>query len=348
MELMEIFAMALHELLRENKQLADKVYFRTGKLTEGDRENILDITGGDNYTKIISDFYFEYKKMGWLDNIQIVKNLRLLYYDIKDYNKNVFPIVGYDIQSPLNVLDMIYGLQKRRKIIELIKKLPSFATRNMKDDIRKERSNNELGEYFNNLDYFISHYKLLSNRDEKIQGKILRKMFKSNTTLGDLMRFVDDKSNFIGGVEFTKKDVKKLSYSEDFEIIYEQGDIMIVRVDSPNGIKAIGCNSLWCFTYGSGFDAAYRQWNNYSYNDIVYVIIDFSKESDSEDFMYVLIKPLTDKNGDLISYDEDNEDEHPLYNMSNENYTNPYYILEGLFGNNYESIIHNYLNFESY
>jgi hypothetical protein len=173
-------------------------------------------------------------------------------------------------------------------------------------------------------------------------------MFKSNITLKELMRFVDDKSNFIGGVEFTKKDVKKLSYEEDFEIIYEQGNIMIVRVDSPNGIKAIGCNSLWCFTYGSGFDAAYRQWNNYSYNDTVYVIIDFSKESDSEDFMYVLIKPLTDGDGNLISYDEDNEDEHPLYNMSNENYSNPYYILEGLFGEEYENIIHNYLNFDMY
>ena len=347
MELRELVARTLRKYLHENIQLADKVYFKTGKLTEVDRENILDITGGDNYTKIVSDFYYEYKGMG-LDIQQIIKNLRPLYDDIINYNKNVFPIVGYDINNPTNVLDMIYGLQKRRKVIGLIKKLPSFATRNMREDIRKERTNNELGEYLNNLDYLMSHYTLLSNRDEKIQGKILRKMFKSNTTLKELMRFVNDKSNFIGGVEFTKEDVKKLSYEEDFEIIYEQGDIMIVRVDSPNGIKAIGCNSLWCFTYGSGFDAAYRQWNNYSHNDTVYVIIDFSKESDSEDFMYVLIKPLTDGDGNLISYDEDNEDEHPLYNMSNENYSNPYYILEGLFGEEYENIIHNYLNFDMY
>jgi rfaE bifunctional protein nucleotidyltransferase chain/domain len=49
-----------------------------------------------------------------------------------------------------------------------------------------------------------------------------------------------NEENFIGGVEFTRDDIKKLSQSEDFEIIYEQGDIMIVRVDSPQGIKAIG------------------------------------------------------------------------------------------------------------
>ena len=121
---------------------------------------------------------------------------------------------------------------------------------------------------------------------------------------------------------------------------------MIVRVDSPNGIKAIGCNSLWCFTYGSGFDSAYRDWNNYSYNDTVYVLIDFREKSDSEDFMHVLIKPLTDENNKLIEYDEDNEDEHPIYNMSNENYRNPYSILNHLFGNNYKKIINNYLNFD--
>jgi hypothetical protein len=25
---------------------------------------------------------------------------------------------------------------------------------------------------------------------------------------------------------------------------------MVIEVSGPNGIKKIGCNSLWCFTYG--------------------------------------------------------------------------------------------------
>ena len=192
----------------------------------------------------------------------------------------------------------------------------------------------------------MANYSLLSNRDKNTQIKVLRKMFKGNTTLDELMRFVDDKLNFIGGVEFTRDDIKELSEVEDFEIIYEKGDIMIVRVDSPDGIKAIGCNSLWCFTYGSGFDNAYIQWNNFSHNDMVYVLIDFREKSDSEEFMYVLIKPLVDEDGNLIEYDEDNEDEHPIYNMSNENFSNPYSILKHLFGRGFKGIIKNYLNFE--
>lgn len=37
-----------NNLLNENIQLADKIYFKTEKLSPEDRETILKITGGDN------------------------------------------------------------------------------------------------------------------------------------------------------------------------------------------------------------------------------------------------------------------------------------------------------------
>jgi hypothetical protein len=352
MELRKIIATTIRkyineqQLLKENIQLADKIYFKNGKLSDEDREIILNITNGNNYTKLIADFYYYFKEILNLYPDELIKELNLLYYDVLNYNKNVYPIIGYDAYNSTNISEIITAFKKRRKIINEIKKLPSIATRNLKNDIRKERTSAELKDYSDDLQYFMTFYALLGNRDKEVQIKILRKMFKGNTTLEELMRFVDEKANFIGGVDFTRDDIKELSESEDFEIIYEQGDIAIVRVDSPDGIKAIGCNSLWCFTYGSGFDNAYRQWNSYSHNDIVYVLIDFREESNSEDFMHVLISPLIDEEGNLIEYDEDDENKHPLFNMSNENYSNPYGILEHLFGNNYENIIYNYLNFE--
>lgn len=45
----------------ENKQLADKIYFNTGKLTDEDKKIIYGITNGDNTTKVISDIYFQEK-----------------------------------------------------------------------------------------------------------------------------------------------------------------------------------------------------------------------------------------------------------------------------------------------
>ena len=44
-------------VLNENLQLADKIYFKTGILNEDDKQEIINITHGDNYTKIIADFY---------------------------------------------------------------------------------------------------------------------------------------------------------------------------------------------------------------------------------------------------------------------------------------------------
>lgn len=329
--------------LYENVQLADKLYFNTDKLSQEDKDIILGITGGDNYTKIISDFYY-YLKNNSFKELDLNK-LKVLYSELKNYNKNIFPIEGFDIYKTDDAYGLSNALESRKKIIDNFNKLPSIASRNMKSDIRAVRKPSELSKYLSDLDYFMSHYSLLGNRDEKMQAKILQKMFKADTTLQDLMRFADDKESLLGGFEFTKNAVKKMSKQEDFEVIYEQGNVMIVRVDSPEGVKAIGCNSLWCFTYGSGFDNAYRQWSNYSHNDMVYVLIDFGMSTDSSEFMHVLIKPLLDEEGELIEYDED-EDEYPLFNMANENYFDPYSILGHLFGKNYEEVVKNYLNFE--
>lgn len=270
-------------LLIENLQLANKVYFNTGKLTEEDKNIILNITNGDNYTKIISDFYYEMKKTKQLDKLDFnsIIDLKFLYKDVKTYNKNVFPIVGFDVFNinPNDIDVIMRSLYKRRLIIQKIKDLPSIAIRNLKNDIRKERIISQLDTYLHNLDYFFAHYSLLSNRDKKMQEKILNKMFKNNITLSELLSFVEDKQNLIGGVEFTKEDIIELSKTEDFEIIYNHDNKMIVRVDSPEGIKKIGCNSLWCFTYGGGFDRAYRDWYAFSHN-----VVGNAKKTDTQRF----------------------------------------------------------------
>jgi hypothetical protein len=48
-------------LIKEYKEQADKIYFKTGKLDESDRLIVLSITSGDNYTKFIADCLYRYK-----------------------------------------------------------------------------------------------------------------------------------------------------------------------------------------------------------------------------------------------------------------------------------------------
>ncbi len=342
--------------IAENIQLADKVYFNTGKLPPLAREAVLKITGGDPYTKIISDIAYAYfensaKTGRWsvsgfdgekdydeseviqlsndsVKDINTWKEIKELYNQIKTYNKNVFPIEGFDINNPKNIWNITSALKNRAKILELMKKLPSVAARNLSKDKNVVRNYNQLNIYRDELEQFLSYYSLLSNRDPKFRKFIEDKMFKSGVTLEDLLDFVQEKENMLGGKPFTKNSVKRLvgANSYDMEIVYDKGNVMVVDVTSPDAIKKIGCNSLWCFTYGKGFDAAYRQWNQYSTNDHVYVIIDFSESMDSPDFMHVLIQPL--------DYKAESEDENDskLFNMANEESYNAVGIVKQLVG----------------
>jgi hypothetical protein len=100
--------------------------------------------------------------------------------------------------------------------------------------------------------------------------------------------------------------------AEELKVKYNKGNIMIIEVSGPDGIKEIGCNSLWCFTYNrKGGETNWNDWYNNSTNGYCYIIIDFSQASDSEDFMHVLTKPL------LYDYSDYRGDSERLYNMSN-------------------------------
>lgn len=319
-------------LVVENLQLADKLYFKTGKLDESEKAFILNITNGDNFTKIICDILLEMKSYEW-GHQEYLKDLEPIYKQLKEYNKNIFPIKDFDIYNSKNINDLHWSFKHRQKLLNNIKKMPSIAIRNLKNDIRIPRDGYELKTYNELLEYFIGQISLLSNRGDEMSLKIFKKMFKSGATLKQMADFADDKYNLLGGNDFTKEKIHDIvddNKHYELDIIYEKDDIMVIDVTGPNGIKEIGCNSLWCFTYGTGFDLAYRQWNNYSTDDHVYVIVDFSKNSDESEFMYVLIRPLKPK-----YTEKDEENEHlPLFDMSNEPVLGPIGVLKDLVGAN--------------
>jgi hypothetical protein len=283
----------IKRLLRENIQLADKVYFNSGKLTPENKETILKITNGDPYTKIVTDVYYDMLGSDYVD----LKKLSSTYEQIKNYNKNVFPIKGFNINGVENMSDFLLALKQREKIINLFSNWPSVAKRNMKDDIRTERNGREMNDYLNDLEYADSNLSQLQNRNETARNKILAKIFINNTTLDDVIDFLDDKESLLGGTELTRKQIGQI-LKQDKETVnqlsvkYNKGNIMVIEVSGPQGIKEIGCNSLWCFTYNRDGNSNWNDWFKNSTNDICYVIIDFSKPSDSEEFMHVLTKPL--------------------------------------------------------
>lgn len=332
----------LNHFIFENMQLVKKKFIDTGILSKDEIDIVSDVTNKDNYSYIIASYIEHLHMLHPYDDINKIRNRAEIFYEmVKKYNKNVFPIDGFDVIHFEDIMSVSESLSVREKIIELTKKLPSLAIRNLKNDIREPRTLLEFKSYHDDLQYFIGYYSYLLNKPEDVQDKFAKKMFKSNVTLDDLMDFVDDKEFFLGGSEFSKKDIAKIAENEDLEITYDKGDIMIVKVFSAEGIKTIGCNSLWCFTYGKGYSQAIKEWGQFSYNDMVYVIIDYKESPDSPSFMYVVVKPIDFDN----EYEED-DDDNPLYDMANDAVSNPLLVMQSLFGKNYENVIEEYLDFE--
>jgi hypothetical protein len=348
-------------LIIENIQLADKTYFKSGKLSSKVREIIVDkITGGDNYTKIITDIYYamiqqdikigkwavsvvsddeeefkpedgkHYEAENDVMKLEDLKKIKNYYQQLKEYNKNVFPIKDFNINGVKDIWNLIRSLNEREKILEEIKKLPSIAIRNLKEDIRIPRNSEELNNIRKEIENIILNLSYLSNRESKVIDKIYQKIFKSGTTFKDISNFVEEKQNLLGGENVTKKQIKEIAEdSYDIEIVYEQGNIMVLEISDVSGIKQIGCNSLWCFSYGHDFNNAYRNWNNYSTNGFIYVIIDFSKKSDDADFMMVLTKPLPETEEEI---EQEQENPYMLFTMDNEGVYNPKEILSNMVG----------------
>jgi hypothetical protein len=262
-----------------------------------------------------------------------------------------------DFNKIENIGGVVNSLLSRYNIIRELRKLPSIVIRNLKRDTVIERDSREFNQYFHDLEYLMGYLSMLSNRDEKSRMKIYQKMFKNNRTLDSIIDFVQEKENLIGGEDVTREELLQVidEYEDEMTLLYDNENVMVVRVESATGIKAIGCNSLWCFTYGSGFDNAHRTWNEYSTYGIVYVIVDFRLQSDDVDFMNVVIKPIDFGNKEpenkehpdqlripfddieKLGYDaEDDDDEekndNKIYDLSNEPQYNPLGYLKHTIG----------------
>ncbi len=110
---------------------------------------------------------------------------------------------------------------------------PSIAKRNMKDDIRKERTSSEMNDYLNDLEYADSNLTQLENRNEKARNRILSKIFISDTTLDDIIDFLNDKESLLGGTELTRKQINQIikddkENANELSVKYNKGNIMII------------------------------------------------------------------------------------------------------------------------
>lgn len=319
------------QFINENKETAEKLYLNTSLIKDEDFNKILEITGGDNWTKLVCQFFLQY---GWKGEYYFPSAQKVIitpaeFYELlKEYKKTVFPIEGFDYLKVEDIKFLCECLVYRKEILKLFNELPSIAFRNMKSDITKSLPSKnvesryrptDFKDYYSQLRRFIEHYRqYVLPKEKEFQQTFNKKLFKSGSDIISIRSFLSRKENLLRGVELTKDKIKEICRHKDLEIVYNQENIMVVEVSSHKGMVAIGCNSLWCFSYDN--EEGEGWWEKYSKgstvpgseedDEIVYVIIDFSKPSDSEKFMFVVPNPS-------ISRGSDYEENLMAFNMMN-------------------------------
>lgn len=336
---------SLKDLIEENFQLARKLYIDKGELSDEEVSFIKSLSTDTHLFKTLADLYIEDRKghSRWKP-----ENWRKIVTQLKNYNKNIFPIKGFSFDS-IEVVVTKRMLEEREDLINIFSKFPSLAKRNLSLDIKIPRGSWQIHSLKHTIDHISIHLRLLDNRSDAAKNLIYKKVFSSShPTFESVLDFLEDKVNLLNNKAYTKQELYTLiaENSGDLRRVYDKGNIVIVDVTSQPGIKLIGSNSLWCFTYGDEYSLAGEQWDRYSYNSHVYAIIDFSVSQETPEFIHIVTKPwyngkipYLDPNQRQLPFDSQDDsgedtkyyDDTGIFNMANEAmYGNPYEILNGL------------------
>ena len=285
----------IRNLLRENLQQAEKIYFKNGVLSPEDKEIVLSITNGDTYTRLVSDWVYHLKYI-WnqkLDERESNQLVKPFHQWLKTYNKNVFPVAG-DLQSynpqtntrGEHILDLWSMLKNREFAIEKLKELPSIAVRNLKNIIRIPNDEYGFKIIGEKLAYLSRTIKNFPNNNDRRES-LLKKVFNSKHTL---QQMVDTATNFSygfnsGAEEVGKQEVIETCRENNADIIQNEDDLLVIRVNDQETMSVIGCTSLWCFSRPHNES----DWDSYAPNGFAFVVFDFSKEYDDALFMTTVL-----------------------------------------------------------
>ncbi len=294
-------------LISENVQLATRLY--GSALEESDIEWLNRVTDGrKDYTyKTLVELMLEEKQGYGKWNLNQWKDA---YTQLLNYHRNIFPIDGFSFDSPKPTVSKRI-LSDRAEVIKIISKWPKIAKRNLRADIAEpRRSFDRLRDRVQLINHYLT---FLFNKPEQQQATIFKKVFSSDhPTFDEVLDYVEEKHNLLsGGEAFNKDGLYKIveDHKYDLRIVYDKGNIVVVDVTGQPGVKAIGCNSLWCFSYGSEYGKAGEQFDSYSHNGHVYAVVNFEEPQDSPDFIHIVIKPFENQT---------HHDDPGIFNMANE------------------------------
>jgi hypothetical protein len=284
-----------YSLIRENVQLMNKYYITTGLLDDNDKQTILNITHGDNFTKIIADIYYHWKRLGYLNQTMLNEISNSIYPELVNYDKNVFPILGFndiynldtnksnpkqidmfgDNSYQFDVLDLIGGLREREWAIRKLKQFPPLYLRNLRGDIRKPRHQYQLSKVRETMNSILKWMEFIQDNNPDYAEKTLAKTFSSkNDTFEKVSEYMETLKDYLASdASSTSELMDKLSMAHRSKLIYNNNQLIIIKVGSNIDMQNLGCGSLWCFARAGDREF----WNDYASAGYVYLIYDFTR-----------------------------------------------------------------------
>ena len=272
----------------------EKQYLKTGILDEKDKENILSITHGDNFTKLIADMY-KFLVNKYREDIEIreitdneMNYLREAYAELKTYDKNVFPLKDlYAKDKMTHPLGIGNDLRLRKLIINKLKTIPSILLRNLRNDIKLPRGEYEMKALWETISSVLSYLKLVGQVSEDKRQIILNKIFSSENDTFEKVKDRLEKTTIPYLSEDTPKEdiISKIEdMGDEAEIIYDKGDVLAVIIKSAKAMQYIGCSSQWCFARNSS-----GYWDQYASDGFATIVFNFDMPADEPARMVVVL-----------------------------------------------------------
>jgi tRNA nucleotidyltransferase (CCA-adding enzyme) len=284
-------------VLTEYPNQMDKVYVKSGVYDQKDRDEIMSITGGDPYTKLIADMYYYLANRYNKEMVEPTELrprdkelLMLAHKRLKEYNKNVLPIHDlYAQEHNAHPLEKMNDLDWRELIINRIKQLPSLLVRNLRNDIRKERNHYELEQLYHTVKDIQNSIKLIGQVKPEHREKIEKKIYSSanDTFEGVKKRLEDTTIPYLSQDDAPEGIIEKVNdLGGEAEVLYNGNNILMVKINTGEAMGYIGCSSQWCFASNPQ-----QYWDNYTSGEdgFATIVFDFNEpESEPNRMMVVL------------------------------------------------------------
>jgi len=298
------------QYIKEYLQQAEKIYFKPNLLSNDDKKIILDITKGDEYTRLLSDWYYHVITHLFKDRKKDEKFINTWIHDfykyLKEYKSDIFPVgiienrfkdnpkihkkniqdfSYFTKNNELHIFNLFSILENRHLLISEYNKLPNLAKRNI-----KEKSDIIYNEYIAK-DYYekirdINN--ILSRMPIKVKERAIKKAFTSKNNIkkmSDIIRVFANGITNIDSEYFDLDDfISDISNDLGVDIIQHDKEVLVLKVNNQESMSYIANLSDWCFIY----DDVY--WDEYSRRrGYIYLVIDLSLDISDARFMLCIV-----------------------------------------------------------